>query len=133
MHQSKSPFIRFSTIYENVFILCTKINSCGTMSVPIGSRHPATETPDRGTREQGSRGWFFNSTGRSVPLQVRACQGTSEGSPDEVIMLGHAMCHSNSSSEKSPVAATPQITPAFINVYISWQTAGTFNMPTSYQ
>ena len=46
---------------------------------------------------------------RAVPLKVRACEGTSEGSSDEVFMLGHALCRSNSSSEKSALAATPQI------------------------
>ena len=27
-----------------------------------------------------------------VPLKVRACEGTSEGSSAEVFMLGHALC-----------------------------------------
>ena len=46
---------------------------------------------------------------RVVPLKVRACYGTSEGSSAEVFMLGHAMCRSNSSSEKSALVATPQV------------------------
>ena len=37
-----------------------------------------------------------------------AC-GTSKGSSAEVFMLEHALCRSNSSSEKSALAATPQI------------------------
>ena len=46
---------------------------------------------------------------RAVPLKVRACEGTSEGSSSEVFMLGHALCHSNLPSENSALAATPQI------------------------
>ena len=47
---------------------------------------------------------------RAVPLKVRACQGTSEGSSGEVFMLGHALGRSNSSScVTSALAATPQI------------------------
>ena len=46
---------------------------------------------------------------RAVILKVRACQGTPEGSSAEVFMLGHALCRSNSSSEKSALAAAPQI------------------------
>ena len=44
-----------------------------------------------------------------VPLKVRACGGTSEGSSAEVFMLEHALCRSNASSEKSALAAKPQI------------------------
>ena len=46
---------------------------------------------------------------RGVPLKVRACEGTSEGSWAELFMLGHAPCRSNSSSKKSALAATSQI------------------------
>ena len=46
---------------------------------------------------------------RAVPLKVRACQDTYEGSSAEVFMLGHALCRSNSSSEKSALAAKPQV------------------------
>ena len=37
---------------------------------------------------------------RAVPLKVRACEGTSEGSLAEVYMLEHALCRSNLSPEK---------------------------------
>ena len=46
---------------------------------------------------------------RAVPLKVRAWGGTLEGSSAEVFMLGHALCRSNSSSEKSALVATLQI------------------------
>ena len=46
---------------------------------------------------------------RAVPLKVRACEGTSQGSWTEVFMLVHALCRSNSSSKKSALAATPHI------------------------
>ena len=46
---------------------------------------------------------------RAVPLKVRVCEDTSEGSSTEVFMLGHALCRSNSWSENSALAATPQI------------------------
>ena len=58
----KSPYPRFSAIYQNGLIFCTKANTCGIMSAPIGSRHMATETPARGWRKQGWRGWFLSST-----------------------------------------------------------------------
>ena len=41
------------------------------MSVPIGSRHMATETPARGARGEGWRGWFLNSTERCSSSCVR--------------------------------------------------------------
>ena len=67
----------------------------------------ATETPARGSREECWRACFLLD--RAVPLEVRACEGTSEGSSTEVFMLGHALCRSSSSSENSALAATPQI------------------------
>ena len=44
-----------------------------------------------------------------VLLKVRACEGTSEGSSAEVFMLEHALCRLNAPSEKSALAAKPQI------------------------
>ena len=46
---------------------------------------------------------------RAVPLKVRACHGTSESSSAEFFMLRHALCRSNSPSEKLTLAATPQV------------------------
>ena len=48
-------------------------------------------------------------TDREVPLKVRECENTSEGSSAEVFMLEHVLCRSHSSSEKSALAAKPQI------------------------
>ena len=63
MSSEKIPVSCFSTIHQNGFIFCTKkTNTCGSMSVPIRSRHMGTETPARGARGQGWRGWFLNST-----------------------------------------------------------------------
>ena len=45
----------------------------------------------------------------AVPLKVRACEGTSEGSSAEVFILGYALYRSNSPSGKSALAATLQI------------------------
>ena len=43
---------------------------------------------------------------RAVPLKVREGEGASDGSSTEVfIMLGHALCRSNSSSKNSSLAA----------------------------
>ena len=71
----KSRYPRFSTFHQNGFIFCAKTNfktnTRGTMSVPIGSRHMATETPARGSRGQGWRGWFHNSTERCPSRCVR--------------------------------------------------------------
>ena len=46
---------------------------------------------------------------RAVPLKVRTCEGTSQGSSTEVLMLGHVLCRSNSSPVNSALAARPQI------------------------
>ena len=54
----------------------------------------ATETPARGSR--GTRlERVVPQIDRAVPLKMRACEGTSEGSSTEVFMLGHALCRSN--------------------------------------
>ena len=52
------PFTKTISHFEQ------KRNTCCTMSVPMESRHLATETPARGARGQGWRGWFLNSTER---------------------------------------------------------------------
>ena len=51
-----SPYPRFSTIHETSFIFFTKTIPCGTMSVPIVSRHIPTNTPARGARGQSWEG-----------------------------------------------------------------------------
>ena len=44
-----------------------------------------------------------------MPLKARACERVSKGSSAEVFLLGDDLCRSDSSSENSTLAATPQI------------------------
>ena len=78
-------------------------------NVCTGSRHIYAHKHPCSRRARTKLERVIAQIDRAVPLKVRACEGTSEGSSAEVFVLGHALCRSNSSSEKSALAATPQI------------------------
>ena len=106
--EEKSPYPRFSTIRETGFIFFTKTIPCGT-SVCTNWEPPYARKHPRSRRARTKLERVIAQIDRAVPLKVRACESTSEGSSAEVFMLGHARCRSNSSSEKTALAATPQI------------------------
>ena len=80
-----------------------RYNVCTNWEPPYAHKHPCS----RRARTKLER--VITQIDRAVPLKVRACEGTSEGSSAEVFMLGHALCRCNPLSEKSALAATPQI------------------------
>ena len=81
-----------------------RYNVCTNWEPPYAHKHPCS----RRARTKLKR--VIAQIDRAVPLKVRAaCEGTSKGSSAEIFMLGHTLCRSNSSSEKSALAATPQI------------------------
>ena len=91
---------RFHIFYENNSM---RYNVCTNWEPPYAHKHPSS----RRARTKLQR--VIAQIDRAVPLKVRACEGTSEGSSAETFMLGHTLCRSNSSSEESALAATPQI------------------------
>ena len=80
-----------------------RYNVCTNWEPPYAHKQPGSR---RARTKLGRMLAQINSPG---PLKVRACEGTSEGLSAEVFMLEHALCRSNSSSEKSALAAEPQI------------------------
>jgi len=80
-----------------------RYNVCTNWEPPYAYKHAGSR---RARTQLGRVLAQINSPG---PLKVHACEGTSEGSSAEVFMLEHALCRSNSSSEKSALAAEPQI------------------------
>ena len=80
-----------------------RYNVCTNGEPPYAHKHPCS----RRARTKLER--VIAQIDRAVPLKVRACEGTSGGSSAGVFMLGGALCRSTSSSEKSVLAATPQI------------------------
>ena len=74
MREEASPYPRFSTIHETGFIFFTKTIPCGTMSVPIVSRHMPTNTPARGARGQNWEG---------------DCSNRQSGAPQGACVLGY--------------------------------------------
>ena len=80
-----------------------RYNVCTNWEPPYAHKHPCSR------RARTKRERMIAQTDRAGPLKVCACEGTSEGSSAEDFMLEHALCRSNSSSEKSVLAATPQI------------------------
>ena len=93
------PFIK-SVSHKNSYM---RYNVCTNWEPPYAHKHPCSR------RARTKLEWVIAQIDRAVPLKVRACEGTSEGSPAEGLMLEHTLCRSNSSSEKSALAATPQI------------------------
>ena len=80
-----------------------RYNVCTNWEPPYAHKHPCS----RRARTKLER--VIAQIDRAVPLKVRASKVTSEGSSAEVFMLGRALRGSNSSSEKSALAGTPQI------------------------
>ena len=80
-----------------------RYNVCTNWEPPYAHKHPCS----RRARTKLER--VIAQIDRAVPLKVRASKVTSEGSLAEVFMLGRALRGSNSSSEKSALAGTPQI------------------------
>ena len=91
---------RFHIFYKNKYM---RYNVCTNWEPPYAHKYPCS----RRARTKLER--VIAQIDRAVALKVRACEGTSEGSSAEVFMIEHALCCSNSSSEKSALAATPQI------------------------
>ena len=110
--EEKSSYPRFRPFTKTIpYIFCIRIYIlCGTKSVP-GTNYwePPSGHQDPNPRcARTSLERVVSQLLRVAPLEVRACQGTSEGSLGEVLMLEHARCRSNSSCIKPALAATPQ-------------------------
>ena len=80
-----------------------RYNICTNWEPPYAHKHPCS----RRARTKLER--VIAQIDSAVTLKVRACEGRAEASSAEVFMLEHALCRSNRSSEKSALAATPQI------------------------
>ena len=80
-----------------------RYNICTNWEQSYAHKHPCS----RRARTKLER--VIAQIDRAVPLKVRACKSTSEGLSAEVFMREHALCRSNSSSEKSALATKPQI------------------------
>ena len=91
---------RFHIFYQTS---CMRYSVCTNWEPSYAHKHPWS----RRARTKLKR--VIAQIDRAVPLKVRACEGIPEGSSAEVFMLEHALCRSNPSSEKSALAATPQI------------------------
>ena len=76
-----------------------RYNVCTNWEPPYAHKHPCS----RRARTKLER--VMAQIDRAVPLKVRACEGTSEGSSTEAFMLEHVLCRSKSWSEKSALTA----------------------------